>query len=1245
MIRRVFVEQKDGFDARRLVSDLKANLGLPTLVGARILQRYDVEGIDDAQFDAVKYTVFCEAPVENVFDEEFTAEPSDRVFAIEFLPGQFDQRADSAEQCIQIVAHKRPKVACARVYVLQGGVSQADAAKVKKYLINAVDSREASLGKPKTLIKESAAPEDVKTIAGFTKTDEAAIAKLHAEMSLAMSVKDLAFCRDYFAKEEKRDPSITEIKLLDTYWSDHCRHTTFLTKLEEVGFEDAALNAPVKAAWQKYINARKTLGLDARGKEICLMDIALIGMRLLKKEGKLKDLEESEEINAASIVVEAEIDGKKQDWLVMFKNETHNHPTEIEPFGGAATCLGGAIRDPLSGRSYVYQAMRVTGAADPRKPFNETLAGKLPQKKIVTEAARGYSSYGNQIGLATGQVTEIYHEGYVAKRMEIGAVVAAAPKDYVFRGTPEKGDIILLVGGRTGRDGIGGATGSSKDHNSAALENSAEVQKGDAPMERKLQRLFRNPKASRIIKRCNDFGAGGVSVAIGELAPSLEIDLDAVPKKYDGLDGTELAISESQERMAVVLNPKDADAFKTCAAEENLECTLVARVTDTGRLVMKWRGKTIVDLSRDFLDTNGTTAVSKAFVKAPDANANPLKKSAKTFEEYDLEDWLKTLSSLNCCSQRGLVEMFDSTVGAGSVMHPYGGKNKATPSDAMCALLPVLKGETSTATLFSFGFNPNLTSWSPYHGAIYSVVESIAKIAAAGGDIKRARLTFQEYFEKLKNVPERWGKPLAALLGAFEAQINLGTAAIGGKDSMSGSFNELDVPPTLVSFALCPCDAKTVISPEFKKTSSKVALLTLDFDENFIPDWSGLKRKFEKLHRLIASKKILAAQTVRFGGAAEAVAKMSFGNSVGFKFDISFKGDIFALNPGAIVIELAEGAKPEDAEAVYLGKTCETPALYCADKVFEIKKLYEAWSAPLEDVFRTKAAEDFAKPVKPSFVPKRIAVSKEKYALPKVFIPAFPGTNCEYDSARAFEKAGAKADVFVFRNTNDADVEYSIKEMQRRIDASQILMIPGGFSAGDEPAGSGKFISAVFRNPRLADAVMRLLKDRKGLILGVCNGFQALIKLGLVPFGEIRPQDDDSPTLYYNNIARHVSCYATTRVASKLSPWLAECQIGEEHSIPFSHGEGKFLASQKTVETLFKNNQIATQYVDAAGAPTGLLPFNPNGSVHAIEGITSPCGLVFGKMGHSERCGVYVGKNISGNKVQPIFSAGVKYFR
>ncbi len=1242
MIRRIFVEGKDSHGAKSLLEDIRGGLSPKNLKSLRILQRYDVEGLDSRQFEAVKNLVFCEAPVENLYEEDFPRSDADTVFAVEYLPGQFDQRADSAEQCVQIAALTRPKVACARVYVLEGALTASEIDAVKKYLINPVDSREASMEKPKTLSREAKPPAAVARVRGFPGMDEAALEKFRAEAGLAMSLDDLAFCRDYFKNTEKRDPTVAEIRVLDTYWSDHCRHTTFLTRLEKVEIDDGPYNVPARRAWKNYLETRSKRGADAKGR-ICLMDLALAGARALKAEGKLGDLEESEEINAASVAADVDVDGEKQQWLVMFKNETHNHPTEIEPFGGAATCLGGAIRDPLSGRSYVYQAMRVTGAADPRVPFERTLPGKLPQKKIVTDAANGYSSYGNQIGLATGLVREIYHPGYAAKRLEIGTVVGAAPRSAVRRATPEKGDFVLLVGGRTGRDGIGGATGSSKDHDEKALENSAEVQKGDAPMERKLQRLFRNPDAARMVKRCNDFGAGGVSVAVGELAPSLEIDLDAVPKKYEGLDGTELAISESQERMAVVVSPGDAAQFARLAAVENLECAKVAEVKDHGRLVMKWRGEAVVDLSRAFLDTNGAEATASARISEPAPDSPLGRKSGK--RASDAEAWKGALSTLNTCSQRGLVERFDSSVGAGTVLHPYGGRRMATPEQAMCAKIPLVKGRTNCATLFSFGFNPDVSLWSPYHGAQFAVLESAAKIAACGGDVSKIKFTFQEYFEKPRSDPKRWGKPLAALLGAFDAQMGLGCAAVGGKDSMSGSFKDMDVPPTLVSFAMCLCDSRKVSGCEFKGAGNKIVLGGPGLTRYLTPDWEKAVRMYGALGRAVADGEILSARVVEFGGAAEAVAKMAFGNAIGAELRDP-KTDLFSLDCGAVVAELRRGAEPPEGFET-IGETIEQPEIRVSGKsIITLSELEEAWEAPLEKIFPTRAesAEGCGLPA-PSFVNKNILLSPHKFAKPTVFIPVFPGTNCEYDTARAFEAAGAEVSTFVFRNMSDSDVAESISEMKRRIDSAQILALPGGFSAGDEPAGSGKFIAAVFRNSALSDSVMSLLKDRRGLILGICNGFQALIKLGLVPFGEIRELSADSPTLTYNNIARHVSAYVRTRVVSTLSPWMSECSVGDEHVVPVSHGEGRFTAPPSLVLELARKGQIATQYVDGRGMPSADIPFNPNGSVFAVEGVSSPCGLVLGKMGHSERFGDDVGKNIYGNKVQPVFSAGVKYFR
>lgn len=1242
MIRRIFVEQKENFrnKANSCLKDLKLSLGLANLESLRILQRYDIEKLSDEDYQKAKTTIFSELPVEDCYEETFPLASDEQHFAIEFLAGQFDQRADSAEQCVQLIAKNRPKIACANVYVLKGSLSEANINAVKKYLLNEVDSRISPVEKPETLIKNLAEPKMVETLDTFNAMTKEEIAGLHSKLSLAMTVGDLEFCQNYFKGEEKRNPTITEIKLLDTYWSDHCRHTTFLTRLDSVDFEAGAISDKIKEDWNKYLSYRADLGLDKRNKAVCLMDIALIATRKLKSLGKLQDLEESEEINAASIVVDVDVNGENQEWLVMFKNETHNHPTEIEPFGGAATCLGGAIRDPLSGRSYVYQAMRVTGAADPRKPYSETLEGKLAQSKICRSASDGYSSYGNQIGLATGQVSEIYHDSYVAKRLEVGAVVAAAPRDQVIRGVPECGDVILLVGGATGRDGIGGATGSSKDHDDNALENSAEVQKGDAPMERKLQRLFRNSKASKLIKRCNDFGAGGVSVAIGELAPSLEINLDEVSKKYDGLDGTELAISESQERMAVVVNIEDAKAYTEYANQENLECKQVAVVTDTGRLLMKWRGVDIVNLSREFLDTNGVESSSTALVTEP-TGKNPM--TPKT-EANTTEAWFETLQKLNVCSQRGLVEIFDSSVGASAVLHPFGGKYLNSPTDCMCSKIALPSGYTNTSTIFSWGFNPELAMFSPYYGSIYAIVESVAKIVAAGGDYSGVYLTLQEYFEKLRQDPKRWAKPLSALLGALKVQMELSIAAIGGKDSMSGSFKDIDVAPTLISFAIATEKATNVISPEFKKAGSKVCLVKIARDDLFLPDFADMKKKYSLIREAILAKKVLSARPMRSGGLAESISKSCFGNNLGFAFDESFNGSHFDLDFGSIVLELADGVCPCELEAIYLGETNDSAKISFEGNEVDLLELCSKWEGVLEAVYPTqaKAAPSEAKAY--AYEEKSIYVAKNKVAKPKVFIPVFPGTNCEYDTLRAFEKAGADSDIFVFKNRSRSDINESVAEMAKRIEQSQIVMFAGGFSAGDEPAGSGKFIASVFRNKLLSDAINSHVKDKSNLVLGICNGFQALIKLGLVPYGQVVDIKENSPTLTYNNISRHVSCYVKTRVSSVLSPWFAESKVGDVHSIAVSHGEGKFVADAKTLELLAKNGQIASQYVDDSFNVATSIPHNPNGSIAGIEGITSPCGLVLGKMGHSERFGDEVGINIHGNKLEPIFISGVKYF-
>ncbi len=1229
-MNRIFVEKKAAHnaEARHLLHDLKESLGLPGLQNVRVAQRYDIDGLTGEQFHEAATHILSEPQVDDISPTLALGE-NETAFAVEYLPGQFDQRADSAAQCVQILTGKdRPAVSSAKIIILQGTLSADEVDRIKAYVINAVDSHEVPVAAI-TGRRETATPADVTTLTGFISRDPAAI---RAEFALAMSAEDVAFCQTYFRGEEKRDPSITEIKMLDTYWSDHCRHTTFLTKIENVTFDDPS--GPVARAWQTYQETRAKLGRS--DKPVTLMDIALIGMRELRASGELDNLEVSEEVNAASIVVPVKIDDRpEEEWLVMFKNETHNHPTEIEPFGGAATCLGGCIRDPLSGRSYVYQAMRVTGAGDPLTTFSETLPGKLPQKKICQVAAHGYSSYGNQIGLATGQVAEVYHPGYVAKRLEIGAVVAAAPRANVFRGTPAPGDVILLIGGRTGRDGVGGATGSSKEHTDTALENSAEVQKGDAPTERKIQRLFRNPELTRKIKICNDFGAGGVSVAIGEIAPSLVINLDAVPKKYDGLDGTELAISESQERMAVCVDPSEIDYFIAEADKENLECVHVADVTDSGRLIMTWRGKTIVNLSRAFLDTNGVQQTAKVHVA-------PAKLSSSTAHCSLITDHL---SSLNIASQRGLGEIFDGSVGAGTVLWPFGGKHQLTPPDAMVAKLPLLEGDTDVCTYMSWGFDPYLSEKSPFHGAVYAVTESVCKAVAAGAQLSEIRLTLQEYFPKLGNDPKRWGLPFAALLGAFHAQHSLRLAAIGGKDSMSGSFNDLDVPPTLVSFALAPGKASLALSPEFKKPGSTVSLVTVPRDADDLPDFEALKQTAESLHQLNASGKLLSLHHIGAPGIAAALAKMCFGNRIGFVAADSIRHAFFSEAYFSFLIEHTE-TLPSSLNAQTLGTTTAEPTLILNEEIHSLTDLQSAWESTLEPVYPTQPETTSAPlcDLRVSAVQKSKIKNHQSSIRPQVLIPSFPGTNSEYDSAKAFREAGASAEILVFRNLTAAHIEQSLTALAEKIRQSQILMIPGGFSAGDEPDGSAKFIATIIRSPRVADAIMDLLQNRDGLILGICNGFQALVKTGLVPYGEIREPAADAPTLVHNDIGRHISCYANTRVISTLSPWLAHSQAGDLHAIPFSHGEGKFFASDSVIAELAKNGQIATQYCDESGVPSMDIAINPNGSLAAIEGITSPCGRVLGKMGHTERRGSQVAKNLPGNKHQPLFKAGVGYF-
>ncbi len=1248
---RVFVEKKQGNDieAHHILDDLKSNVGITGLEEVRLINRYDAEGLSKEEFSRAVTEILSETNLDNVYDEINIPEDW-RFFATEFLPGQYDQRADSAAQCIQLLtAGERPVVASAKVIAVKGNISDEEFEKIKAYMINPVESREASMDKPETLDISADVPADIVRIAGFiSKTDEE-IAEYHSSMGFAMSVADLCWVRDYF-KSEDRDPSLTELKVIDTYWSDHCRHTTFSTKLDSITIEKSKYNKAIEDALAQYFDIRKEVYGD-RDKDVCLMDMACIGTKVLKKRGIVTNLDESEEINACSIEVPVVIDGKEEKWLVQFKNETHNHPTEIEPFGGAATCLGGAIRDPLSGRAYVYQAMRVTGSGDPTTPFEDTLDAKLPQKKITTGAAQGYSSYGNQIGLATGQVTELYDAGYVAKRMEIGAVIGASPKDNVIREVPEDGDIIVLLGGRTGRDGCGGATGSSKAHDSSSIETcGAEVQKGNPPTERKIQRLFRNPEVSKMIKRCNDFGAGGVSVAIGELADGLNIDLDKVPKKYDGLDGTELAISESQERMAVVLDKENVERFIALSNEENLEATPVAVVTDKNRLVMTWRGDTIVDLSRDFLNTNGVTQHADAVITAVDENNNYRNEIPAELADKSLSAALKAnLARLEVCSQKGLVERFDSSIGAATVLMPYAGKYQLTPEEAMVAKIPLLEGETDTATVMSYGFIPKLSRWSPFHSAAFAVTESLAKLAAVGCNPSEARLTFQEYFERLNDVPERWGKPAAALLGSITAQIGYGTPSIGGKDSMSGSFNDLDVPPTLVSFAVGMSEASKTVSSQFKRSGSKVVMVPVPVvEETGMPNYEKAMALMMSVYEGVRNGSILSASVVKEGGAAASICKMAFGNKTGFTFAQNLdKETLFAAKQGNFVLEIPENKEFDfESTAVTLGTTNDNGVFIIDGDVLTVDELIEAWTGKLENVFPT---DSNAKAAMPEDVPLNkehsIFICKNKVAKPKVFIPAFPGTNCEIDSARAFEKAGAETEILVVNNLSSSAINETIDKMVQCIESSQIIMLPGGFSGGDEPEGSGKFIATTFRNPKVKEAVTKLLNCRDGLMLGICNGFQALIKLGLVPYGEIVNIKPEDPTLTFNTIGRHISSMAYTRVTSTKSPWLSGVEAGDMFAIPISHGEGRFVANDDVMKKLIANVQIATQYVDPQGNPVADMPFNPNGSVCAVEGITSPDGRVFGKMGHSERKGADLYANVPFEKDMKIFESGVKYFK
>ena len=1252
---RIFVEKKPGFDieAGHIMADLRENLGMTAIEDLRYLYRYDISGLSQEEFQQARGTILSEPNVDQVYDEEFPAPEGYRVFAMEYLPGQYDQRADSAAQCVQLLTQgERPQVLTARVVAVKGNITDEQFEKIQSYLVNPVESRIASLDKPESLDMQAEVPPDVARVKGFIGWNGEELKNYYGSMGFAMTLEDLAFCQEYFRDTEHRDPTVTELRVIDTYWSDHCRHTTFLTRLEQVEIEKGALSGAIEEALKAYYDARDTVYGKDTSRPVSLMDMALVGMKLLRKEGKIPDLDVSEEINACSIQVPVTIDGETQQWLVQFKNETHNHPTEIEPFGGAATCLGGAIRDPLSGRAYVYQAMRVTGSGDPRTSFEDTMPGKLPSRKITTGAASGYSSYGNQIGLATGQVTELYDPGYMAKRMEIGAVIGASPKENVIRETPMPGDAIVLLGGRTGRDGCGGATGSSKAHTEQSIETcGAEVQKGNPPTERKIQRLFRDGEVAKLIKRCNDFGAGGVCVAIGELADGLTVDLDRVSKKYEGLDGTELAISESQERMAVVLDPKDVPAFLQAAHQENLEAQQVAEVTENPRLKMNWRGDLIVDLSREFLNTNGVTQRAKAKITAVDPAEDYRHLAPKALRDLPVgKAFEENLKRLEVCSQKGLSERFDSSIGAGTVLMPFSGKYQLTPEEAMVAKIPLLKGETDDATAMSYGYIPGISRWSPFHGAAYAVVESLSKLLAVGADPAAARLTFQEYFERLHDVPERWGKPAAALLGAFTAQVNMGNPAIGGKDSMSGSFEALDVPPTLVSFAVAMTKASKTVSACFRKAGSQAWMVPVpENPETHLPAWDKLKAVYAKIYEMMGKNQILSASVVREGGAAAAVCRMCFGNQMGFQF----AGDpdqktLFAPLSGSLVLELKDDSDTTGLEtlgASVLGAVCGEPVILIGSERLSLAALTEAWEKPLEKVFPTRAETKAYFCQVPLYSERNQKAPAVQYAKPRVFIPAFPGTNCEVDTARAFERAGAKADVLIVKNLTPADIEETIEAMVKAIQNAQIIMLPGGFSGGDEPDGSGKFIATTFRNPRVAEAVSELLEKRDGLMLGICNGFQALIKLGLVPYGRITQIQENDPTLTFNTLGRHVSRMVYTRVTSVKSPWLMGAEAGQIHTVPVSHGEGRFVADAQTVARLMANGQIATQYVDLEGNPSMDIQWNPNGSVCAIEGITSSDGRILGKMGHSERQGENLYGNVPGEKDQQLFASGVRYFK
>ena len=1265
-VRRVYVEKKPEFAvaAKDLRHEIRHYLGVSGVTGVRILIRYDVENVSEAVFEKACHVVFAEPPVDLLYRENFPAEEGAKIFSVEYLPGQFDQRADSAVQCIQFLKEdEEPIIRSATTYVIEGEVSGAELQAIKKHCINPVDSRETGLEKPETLVMDFPEPEDVKSFDGFARMEEAELKKLYDSLNLAMTFRDFQHIQNYFREEEKRDPSVTEIRVLDTYWSDHCRHTTFSTELKSVEFGEGDYREPIENTYKEYLKDREVLYRGRDDKFVCLMDLALLAMKKLKAEGKLSDQEESDEINACSIVVPVDVDGKEEEWLINFKNETHNHPTEIEPFGGAATCLGGAIRDPLSGRTYVYQAMRVTGAADPTAPVKDTLPGKLPQKTLTRGAAKGYSSYGNQVGLATGYVKEIYHPNYVAKRMEIGAVMGAAPRRAVIRETSDPGDLIILLGGRTGRDGIGGATGSSKVHTTSSLETcGAEVQKGNAPTERKIQRMFRRPEVSRLIKKCNDFGAGGVSVAIGELADGLRIDLDKVPKKYAGLDGTELAISESQERMAVVVDPKDAEEFLKYAEEENLEAVKVAVVTEEPRLVLSWRGKEIVNLSRAFLNTNGAHQETNVYVEIPSRAGNALERSGEIADVK--QKWLDTLADLNACSQKGLVEMFDSSIGAGSVLMPYGGKYQLTETQSMVAKVPVPDGKTSTVTMMSYGFDPYVSSWSPYHGAVYAVTESIARIVACGGDYKKIRFTFQEYFRRMSEDPRRWSQPFAALLGAYAAQLGYGLPSIGGKDSMSGTFNEIDVPPTLVSFAVDVARVQDVITPELKAAGDKLVWIHIPTDSCELPVYSGVMDLYDRVHEDMQAGRIKAAYALDRMGIAAAVSKMAFGNALGVRIEHDVDArDLFSPYFGDLICEVS-GEDVGKLACTYrvIGEVTDKPEFSWGSVVIPEEEALKAWTGTLEGVFKTRSEADgrdgassiglIGTPSDKNAVIEdgcyragSVHICSHKIGVPTVFIPVFPGTNCEYDSARAFERAGAKVETRVFRNLDPEGIRESVRTFEEAIGQAQIIMFPGGFSAGDEPDGSAKFFATAFQNQRIKEAVGKLLNERDGLALGICNGFQALIKLGLVPYGEITGQKPDSPTLTYNTVGRHVSKMVYTKVVSNKSPWLAGAELGGVYTSPASHGEGRFVADDQWIAKLADAGQIATMYCDADGEIDGDEYWNVNGSYYNIEGITSPDGRVFGKMAHAERRGEGVAINIYGEQDLKLFESGVRYFK